>query len=257
MPSFTHADRLSLILFEAIALALVLVLAFSVGRLNFRWWRIAERGLGRLAQRRRLSIALVGALALAGSASIALLVRMPEPRFHDEFSYLLAADTFADGRLSNPTHPLWMHFETFHVLQQPTYASKYPPAQGVMLAAGKLIGGHPIVGVWIGTGLACAVIYWMLLAWVPPWWALLGGLLAVVRMGIFGYWSQSYWGGTVAVIGGAVVFGALRRIIDRPRARQALLLGLGLAILANSRPYEGLLASLPVGIVLLAWMVGK
>src|SRR4029450_3604568 len=66
-----------------------------------------------------------------------------------------------------------------------------------------------------------------------------------------------YWGGAVAAMGGALVFGALRRIVHRPRVRDTLLMGVGFAVLANSRPYEGLLVSLPAGVVLLAWMLGK
>jgi hypothetical protein len=212
-----------------------------------------------IAQRSWLSVSLIGIVAFLGSAAVGLIIGIREPAVHDEFSYLLAADTFAHGRLTNPTHPMWVHFESFHIIHQPTYMSKYPPAQGLALAAGKLLGGHPIVGVWMSFGLMCAAICWMLYAWVPPRWAVLGGFLALINpmLGIAGYWAQSYWGGAVAAVGGALVMGALRRIIQQPRVHVALIMGVGLAILANTRPYEGILVSLPAGVLLLLWMVSK
>lgn len=196
-------------------------------------------------------------MAFGASATLSVFGHLTKPRVHDEFSYLLAADTFANGRLSNSTHPLWIHFESFHIIQQPSYASKYPPAQGLILAAGQVIGGHPMVGVWISTALASAALCWMFLAWLPPWWAILGSLLIILHPGILLKWGQSYWGGAAAMMGGALVFGAVRRIMRRPQVCDALLLGLGLAVLANSRPYEGLVVSLPVAVVLIAWMLGK
>jgi hypothetical protein len=147
---------------------------------------------------------------------------------------------------------MWIHFESFHIIQQPTYMSKYPPAQGLALAAGQLIAGHPIFGVWMSFGLMCAAISWMLYAWVPPRWAVFGGVLAVINptLGIAGYWAQTYWGGAVAATGGSLVLGGIRRLMRQPRVGDSLLTGIGLAILANSRPFEGLLVSLPAGIFL-------
>jgi hypothetical protein len=210
-----------------------------------------------LFARKRLLCGLVLFISII-SVRLALLPRLPVPvpGIHDEFSYLLMGDTFAHGRLSNPTHPMRMSFETFHVNWFPRYASMYPPAQGFVLAIGELI-GNPWLGVLVSCAAMCTAIYWMLLAWVPPRWAMLGGLIAWLKFGVVSYWMNSYWGGAVAAIGGAVLLGALARVLRRARFRDAILFGLGLAILANSRPYEGLVFSLPALFVLARWFVRK
>jgi hypothetical protein len=236
---------------EGLLLCLSLWLAFFSPQYPITLEKKGFRVLETIARRPTLAILLVGLVAFAGSMAVSLLVRFPLPAIHDEFSYLLAADTFAHGRLANPTHPLWKHFETVHVIQQPTYASKYPPAQGFMLALGQVLGGHPVVGVWLGIAVACAAITWMLQGWVPRRWALLGGLIAALHLGFFGYWSQNYWGGALAATGGALLFGALRRLTRRPTVGTSILLAIGLVVLANSRPFEGLIISLPAAAVII------
>ncbi|MFN7935133.1 MAG: hypothetical protein U0R19_17515 [Bryobacteraceae bacterium] len=204
----------------------------------------------RLAAKRRLAVAVVFVFTLVGHYLAEPGYVKPVPGIHDEFSYLLAADTLLSGRLANPPHPMRYFFETFHVLMEPSYVSMYPPGQGLALAFGILLTGEPIAGVWLTAAAMCAAVCWMLQGWLRPHWALTGGLLCAIRIGWFSYWANSYWGGALSAMGGALVGGALPRLIRRPNSFDALLLVLGLGILANTRPYEGF----AFGLIALAYL---
>jgi hypothetical protein len=216
----------------------------------------AEHFGSRLSERKRLCILLLAITPIVLRVSLISVTPIPFPRAHDEFSYLLAADTFSHDRLTNPPHPMQLYLDTFHTIQQPTYMSMYPPAQGAVLAVGELL-GNPWIGVLLSVSVMCGAILWALQGWLAPRWALLGGILAVFQLAISTYWVNSYWGGAVAAIGGVLTFGALPRIVRSSRVRDVLLLGLGVAILANSRPLEGLIFSLPVLIALGIWIVRR
>jgi hypothetical protein len=225
---------------------------------HWRGWRVWRRVVRWCVATAARPVWLAGMGVFVGCA-VAGLHHVPVPAAHDEFAYLLTADTFAHGRLTNPTHPLWRSLEVPHVFHQPTYQAKYPPLQGAVLALGQAVFGQPIVGVWLSYAAACAAVVWMLEAWAPRRWAAWGGLLCVLNpcltlgwipsyTGAFGQvyscgWGQSYWGGAVAMFGGALVFGAVPRWAKSGQARQVALLALGLIVLAHSRPYEGLVAA--------------
>jgi hypothetical protein len=217
-------------------------------RLRDLWLKV-ERRLSELACHKTLSWVGLGVLVLAVRAALLPVWPIPKPSIYDEFSYLLQADTFAHGRLTNPAHPLWQFFESTYILQQPTYASRFPPAQAIAMAAGQVIFGHPWFGVWLSAGLLAAVLCWALQGWLPPGWALFGAFIGL-DLCLFSYWMNSYWGGAVTAIGGALVIGAWVRITRAKQWRYAWLFGIGAVIVVLARPFEGLVILVPALITL-------
>jgi hypothetical protein len=252
-----HYWSLYFVVWVQVFIALGVFVVFSIApRLGERIFRPVENFFSNFASRRTLAIWSAFLATIVVRVMLLPAIGVPFPTVHDEYSYLLMGEMFANGRLAYPQHPLWMSFETFHVNFSPTYSSIFPPAQGIVLAVGQLL-GNPWIGVLLSVASMSASIVWMLQAWMPPRWALLGGVMTTCNLGIVSYWINSYWGGAVAATGGALVLGALPRIFRTQRVRYSLLLGLGVAILANSRPYEGLLFCIPAAAWLLVWVAGR
>ena len=248
----------SLPLIECGLTAIAMACAFSWPGLGSALCRRVEKIFGGVAHRRRLAVLIPGLTLSLLRLAMLPLAPIPLPFIPDDFSFLLAANTFASGRLSNPTPAMWVHFESLHIDMHPTYMSMYFPAQGLLLAAGKVFFGHPWFGMLISGALMCSAICWMLQAWLPPTWAFLGGMLAVLRIGLFSYWVNTYTGGaTIAALGGALVLGALPRYTRSRGHRHAILMGTGMVLLMLSRPYEGMLLCIPVVVVVIRRLVFK
>jgi hypothetical protein len=194
--------------------------------------------------------ALVAALSALGSLAGVLLGLGPVANGGDEFAYLLGGQTFAAGRLTNPTHPYWKFFETYHVLAQPTYMAKYPPGQSLVLALGYKL-GNPIFGVWLSGMTFALATAWMVRARLARRWALLGGIFTILQFGATHYYTQSYWGGAVAATAGALIIGATLRLARTPSRAAAAWLGVGAAVGLLSRPFETCLLCVAPGLLVL------
>jgi hypothetical protein len=236
----------------------MLVAALAILRPSFGEgvFRVVESLVRRLARRPWRAAAVLAGLVLVPRVILLPFWPIPKPVIYDEFCYIVQGDTFAHGRLANPPHPISRFFESPYLLQHPTYASKYPPAQGLALAAGQVIFGDPWFGAWFSCGLMMAALVWSISAWLPSRWAFLGGAFAL-PVAIESYWMNSYWGGAVAAIGGALLLGGAGRLIRNrdtkawPQIRNGLAMASGIAILANSRPYEGLVLAIPIAVAFL------
>ncbi len=211
-----------------------------------------------LAERPRVAMAVLFAAPIVLRLLLLPHHPVPKPRIYDEFSHLLVADTLRHFRLANPAHPMSRFFETFFVLQEPTYSSIYPLGQGLMLALGKALTGSAWGGVLAMGGLFCALSYWMLGGFVEARWALAGGALAVIEFGPLNLWTNCYWGGLLAGVAGCLVFGSLARLRsawienEGPRTREAVLLGLGFSLHALTRQFETVLLGLTI-LLFLVW----
>src|ERR1700683_2757232 len=237
-------------------LVLALTVLFVFRPLIGDWFfQPIEKARAPLARKKWLAIVAVMVVPILLRLALLPLAGVPVPVISDEFSYLLAADTFAHGRITNPPHAMAQFFDTFDVLQQPTYMSKYPPVQGLFLALGQLL-GQPWIGVLISMALAYGAVLWMMQAWLPPKWALLGVLMLMLQFDFFGYWADGYWGGFPGLLGGALVMGAFPRLMRRGRIREAVVMAIGIGILANTRPYEGLILCATVAVGLGIWLFG-
>jgi len=217
-------------------------LSIPNSKLNLNWNRLVSYW-----RFPRSLVIVTGWTLLWSLLPVYLAGHFPRPTGHDEFSYLLGADTFVHGRLTNSAPAGWEHFESFHITASPTYQSKYQPGMALMLALGQWLTNEPFVGVIIALVLAGYALAWMLALWLPRRWALPMTLLAIIIM--VDVWGDNYFiAGPLATMAGAVQLGLLRRFMS---ARQysfkwvdGFLWGLSLVALAWTRPFEGLLFSM-------------
>jgi len=241
--------------FYLIALTVCLLALLKRGKYE-RAIGAIEQSFSRLATRLLLATSTLFLAMTFLRVALLPLLPVPTPEIHDEYSFLLLGDTIAHGRLTNPTPPLYQSFETFHENMYPTYCSKYAPGQGFVLAFGEQL-GNSWIGVLLITSLMVATFFWSLRVWMPPRWAFLASVLVALKLGLTSYWMNSFWGGSLPAFAGALALGGLGRILKRPSVGAALALGGGIAILANNRPYEGMLFSIPVCAVFFWWAAGK
>jgi hypothetical protein len=198
----------------------------------------AYLGDGMRSVARRTGLCMVALFVLPIALRLALLTRAsaPAPDTAAEFSSLLAADTLLHGRIRNPPHAFSEFFEAPLVEQRPVYRSTLPVGDGLLLALGLLVLRDSWAGILLGIGALAALSYWMLRGWVAAGWALLGGAAVGCAFGPLCGWTNGYWGGFAAALGGCMIVGALPRLRARRRAGDAAMLVAGVTLEVMARP---------------------
>ncbi len=112
----------------------------------------------------------------SGAVQQVPLAELPHA-YHDEFSYLLQAQTYTARRLAWPAVPAAPDlFHQFHVLNEDATVSRYFPLTGAWIVPSLAL-GHPIWGHWVAGALSAMFFFWcarMMMAARP---AFLSGLL--------------------------------------------------------------------------------
>lgn len=165
---------------------------------------------------------------------------IPIPVVQDEFSYLLGADTFASGHLTNPKHPLWQFFNAPHVLSSPTMMTKYQPAACLFMALSQVLLGTLYWGVVLSVGLLVGSAYWAVKTWTANRTAAL--IVAIFLLFVLKaphYWIDSYWGGAIVTLSAMLMLGAYYHVVVAKRYGYAWVGMAGLVLALLSRPYEG------------------
>ena len=243
---------LDLLYWQWVSLAACLLLCVNpwlVPARTLSWLRIRFHVL---AQNRATAVLICALFPMVIRVALLPVIPIKPPSVHDEFSLLLMADTFHSGRLTNPTHRYWTHFETIHVIQKPTYASMYQAGAGILLAFGQVV-HSPWIGVLLSVGLMCGAVCWMLQAWVPPAWAVCGALVAALQIGIGGYWMNSYFGGALPAAAGALLIGTIPRFLRRPTRTAAAIFAMSVVALVSTRPFEGVVLTILFVALAIVW----
>ncbi|MGZ0170008.1 MAG: hypothetical protein ACKVHE_10665 [Planctomycetales bacterium] len=195
------------------------------------------------------------------------------PAYHDEYSYLLQAETFAAGRLSFPSHPTAPRmFDQMHVLNEGNFASRYFPGTGMWISLFLML-GNPYVGHWLATVVVCVFVFLIGRELSSNGVGLLAGLLAAFSPGLvlFGNTLLSHQPTLVGL--GLFIYSFLRmqRLLGEGRrspssdsstssgsmigiAIAAVLSGIGLSFAMLCRPMTAAGIGLPFGLWLACWL---
>ena len=205
-----------------------------------------ETPLRQFAKKRGWCLLLLACLPVLLRLALLRHHPAPTPNTADDFSYLLLGDTLAHFHLANATHPMHRFFEAMFVSAAAQLQFYFSAGAGNCASRRRSHFPEHWAGVLLSIGLLCALTYWMLRAWVTPFWAFVGALLAVCEFGPLSSWTNTYWGGAVSAIAGCLTFGAMVRLRQGARWRDAVLLGLGLGVEVLTRPFEATLLALCV-----------
>jgi hypothetical protein len=201
-----------------------------------------------------------GRLIIAGTISLASIAylyfsashqhRDFSPILHDEYSYAIQSKMIASGRLWLPKHELSDFFDTFHLITDRVYASKYGPGTALFYAPAVLLHLPMWLTPLLLSGLAVGLMYLLVTELFDGSSGLLAALL-LPSLGIFRRTSimiMSQAPMLVLALLAVLAFVYWRR--DR-RPAWMILMGLCIGWGAITRPVDALCVAAPLALAVM------
>jgi 4-amino-4-deoxy-L-arabinose transferase-like glycosyltransferase len=159
------------------------------------------------------------------------------PILHDEYSYLIQAKMLSSGHFWLPKHELSDFFDSFHIITDRAYASKYGPGTALFYAPAMLLHWPTWMMPLLLSGVAVGLMYLLVTelfdggaGWLAALMLLSLGIfrrtsimtmsqapmlaLALIAMLAFVYWRRNRSNAWMILLGIAVGWGAITRPVD-------------------------------------------
>ena len=209
--------------------------------------------INRFASNYIVSITILIAASIALRAIYWPVMGMPQPIVADETSILLQSALYSSGHIA-ADYGLSPNFQSIYAIMAPKYASMYPPLRALPMFAGRSLGLGEWGGVWAFSTALVIACYLMLRRYISASIAFTVSFVIIVRLGIFSFWINSFFGAELPALGGVLAVLGVKLASEKLNYWSSAAFGLGAALLLTTRPYEGALLVTPLGVAYLIYM---
>ncbi len=169
------------------------------------------------------------------------------PAYHDEYSYLFQAETFAAGHVSFPSSEIAPEiFDQMHVLNEGRFASRYFPGTGLWMTP-FLKAGHVYWGHWLAGGLTAFFFFWAGRELGDNYSGLIAGMLTALSPGM-GIFSNLLLAHHPTMMGLSLFLFCMLRFMRTGTLITGLFAGVGLTFAMLCRPMTAAGFALPFGL---------
>ncbi|MEW4487342.1 hypothetical protein AB1L42_04630 [Thalassoglobus sp. JC818] len=201
-----------------------------------------------------------GLSLVVGSVAFLMAIRTSHefeglpPAYHDEYSYVLQAETFLNGRWSFPSFPEHAKiFNQMHVLNEGQFASRYFPGTGAWISLGMLVSDEWFAHLLAQT-FAAVMIFWTGRELANSGTGLLAGLLFALSPGMI-LFSNLLLAHHPTLVGLTIFLWAFVRMIRTDCLTMSWVAGTGLSFAMICRPMTAAGFGLPFGILFFWWWI--